>query len=327
MSSKSPENKSSQWLTEGRGLLGSKRNAVFTLRQLRYFVAAADALSLTAAAKKLHVSPPSVAAAVFSLEGLFSADLFVRHHAKGLSLTPAGEQLAREARALLRHADDMQSVAGEMTSEVKGAVSIGCLVTIAPYLVPQLLQQFNERHPKAVLSATVDHQEGLLNALLHGRLDALVTYDLDLPKDISFLPLAELPAYVIAADKSRLAKLRKVSLKQLTNEPLVLLDMPLSREYFLQIFSDAGVKPLITYKSAHPEVVRSMVAQGLGYSILNIPSRTHYALTGSKFVSREILDKHRNLVLGIATRSTAHTRAVLKAFELVCRDVLRYVVK
>ena len=315
------------WLAEELGAPGSRRRAVFTLRQLRYFVAAADGLALTSAAKSLHVSQPSVSAAVMALEELFGTELFVRHHAKGLSLTPTGEKLAREARALLKHADDMQSVAGEMSSEIKGALSIGCLITIAPYLVPQLLQQFRERHPQAVLNAAVDHQEALLSALMHGRLDVLVTYDLDVPKELTFQPFASLPPYVVAAEKSRIAKMKRVNLADLVNEPLVLLDLPLSREYFLGIFSAAGITPHVRYRSAHAEVVRSMVAQGLGYSILNIPSRTHHALNGSKFVSRDLVGQHRSLALGTAARTTSHPRAILKAFQTVCADVMRDMVQ
>jgi Bacterial regulatory helix-turn-helix protein, lysR family len=62
----------------------------YSLRQLRYFVVTAEVLSFTAAAKKLHISQPSISTALADLEASFGVQLFTRHHASGLSLTQAG---------------------------------------------------------------------------------------------------------------------------------------------------------------------------------------------------------------------------------------------
>ncbi|MFW8369172.1 helix-turn-helix domain-containing protein, partial [Klebsiella pneumoniae] len=59
----------------------------YSLRQLRYFVVTAEALSFTAAAKRLHISQPSISTALADLEVSFGVQLFIRHHASGLSLT------------------------------------------------------------------------------------------------------------------------------------------------------------------------------------------------------------------------------------------------
>ena len=61
----------------------------FTLRQLEYFIAVGDAGSITQAAAKVNVSPPSISTAISQLEDEFGLSLFVRKHAHGLSLTPA----------------------------------------------------------------------------------------------------------------------------------------------------------------------------------------------------------------------------------------------
>src|SRR4051794_9762573 len=87
----------------------------FTLRQLEYFVAAGDSGSITLASEKVNISQPSISAAIAHLETELGVQLFIRHHAQGLSLTPQGVQLLRDARALLLQADELQSVAGELS--------------------------------------------------------------------------------------------------------------------------------------------------------------------------------------------------------------------
>ena len=77
-----------------------------SLRQLRYVVAAADAGNVTEAARRLNVSQPSISSAIAELEAYVGAPLFVRHHARGVTLTPAGERIVNDARLLLKHAED-----------------------------------------------------------------------------------------------------------------------------------------------------------------------------------------------------------------------------
>src|SRR5215470_8545344 len=87
----------------------------FTLKQLRYFVAVAETGSITEAGKRLYISQPSVSAAIAELEQRFGVDLFIRHHAQGLSLTPAGARLYKDAKNLLDQAEELR----------QGAVGLG----------------------------------------------------------------------------------------------------------------------------------------------------------------------------------------------------------
>ena len=77
-----------------------------SLRLLRYVTAAADCGNVTEAARRLQVSQPSVSAAIAELEQMLGVTIFVRHHAKGVTLTPAGQRLINEARLLLKHAEE-----------------------------------------------------------------------------------------------------------------------------------------------------------------------------------------------------------------------------
>lgn len=85
----------------------------FTLRQLEYFIAAGQTGSITLASERIHISQPSISTAIAHLERELSVQLFVRHHAQGLTLTPIGREVLREAKALVEQAEGLYTLASE----------------------------------------------------------------------------------------------------------------------------------------------------------------------------------------------------------------------
>ena len=104
----------------------------FTLKQLAYFVAAGEAGSILRAAENIHVSQPSISNAIAHLEDVFRVQLFIRHHARGMSLTTAGGQIMEQAQALLRDAEELHSFAGKLSDQVFGSINVGCFIPLAP---------------------------------------------------------------------------------------------------------------------------------------------------------------------------------------------------
>jgi DNA-binding transcriptional LysR family regulator len=197
---------------------------------------------------------------------------------------------------------------------MRGPLTVGALITIAPVVLPALVRSFQASHPKALISPAEVHQEALRDRLRHGDIDLAITYDLDLPPDIAFEPIAELPPYAFVAEGHRLAKRPKVKLEDMADDGLVLLDLPLTREYFLSHFINAGLTPRIAFRSAYPEVVRGMVANGLGYGLANLPLGTDRAVDGKRFRVLELAGSYRPLTLGLARRGDATTRRIVDAF-------------
>jgi DNA-binding transcriptional LysR family regulator len=87
----------------------------YTLRQLEYFIAAGETGSITIASERIHISPPSISTAIAHLERELGIQLFIRHHAQGLSLTPAGRDLLREAKSLIAQAEGLYTLASRPT--------------------------------------------------------------------------------------------------------------------------------------------------------------------------------------------------------------------
>jgi DNA-binding transcriptional LysR family regulator len=241
----------------------------FTLRQLSYFVAAAHHQSVQRAAEELHVSSPAVSAAIAHLEEALGVKLFVRRHARGLLATDAGNALAIECRNLLGQAWSLGASRGSASREVRGWVHLGCLLTFAPFLIPPLLRDFQRRHAKSRVFWHEGNHESLMEGLQNGAFEIAVLYDFEVPSGIECRPLRTAPLQAVLPGIHPLAKRKVVTAQDLAGEPLVLLDLPSTREYILSAFSAEGVTPLIAYRVQSIMMLRSLVASGAGYSLLN----------------------------------------------------------
>ena len=118
--------------------------------------------------------------------------------------------------------------------------------------------------------------------LLNGELELALTYNLGRDARIHHDLLADCYPYVLLPESHALAEHESLSLQQLCQEPMVLLDLPHSSGYFLSLFKQIGCQPPIAYRSRNFEIVRCMVAAGLGFSVLNQRPRTHQTYNGGQ---------------------------------------------
>jgi DNA-binding transcriptional LysR family regulator len=294
----------------------------FTLRQLEYFVAATEAGSITEAALNIPVAQSSVSAAIAQLEAALGVQLLIRHHAQGITPTAEGRLFAERACSLLREADELERFASELTSELSGTLHLGCLVTLAPLIAPRLGKGFREQHDGVALEMVEAGQDDLMAGLHSGRLSVAVTYDLELSDGIAFSPLATLSPYALFPAGHPLAAKPSVTLAELADEPLVLLDLPLSRDYFRGLFAAAGIDPTVAHRSVHPEVIRTMVANDFGYSILNARPNIAVALDGRPLVSRPIAGSPRPMIMGLARLKSLRPTRLVETFEQYCHDAI-----
>jgi DNA-binding transcriptional LysR family regulator len=292
----------------------------YTLRQLEYFVAVGDEGSIAAASGRINVSSPSISTAISQIESEFGVELFVRQHAQGLSLTPGGRRFYASAKALLENARALHDIANDISEQIRGPITVGCLVSIASFILPELRHEFEAANPEVAFRQEEAHQADLIRMLRRAEVDVGITYDLDVPQDIEFDPLLALPPHALFQPGHPLAKRKSVTLEALANEPLVLLDLPLSREYFLSLFQAAGLRPTIAERTPHLPMVRSMVANGFGYGLLNVPSMNIHAPDGKPLSYVPIKGDHRPMKLGLVTMRSDRKPRVLSAFEEHCRS-------
>jgi DNA-binding transcriptional LysR family regulator len=238
-----------------------------SVRKIGCFVAAADAGSISAAARMLCLPQATLSEAIIDLEKDMGVDLLVRHKARGVTLTSAGHQLLAEARALVRHAEAFETSARGPGADLSGEIMIGCFPTLLPFIGPQLLAGFQASHPAVSVHFVEDAQPGLEQSLMGGTIDIAVLYDIDTFSALQRRVLYECRPYVLLSKNHRLANWEgPIDLKQLIDEPFIQMDVVPGKDDY--VFSCAGIAPHPTHRTTNFELVRSLVARNLGYSIL-----------------------------------------------------------
>ena len=295
----------------------------FTLRQIEYAVAIWDHGSVAAASAHLGVAQPTLSAALAKLEEQAGLQLFIRHHAQGVSPSPSGLRFLAEARNLLTHAQDLQRDMLAAGTAVEGQLSLASFATIAPSFVPPLIRSFMGLHPKVTVRMAEGTQGELLEGLRNGQHDVALLYDVDMPEEVSVTPLASFAPHVLLPATHRLTRLKNVPLVALKDEPFVLLDIAPSRTYFTRILETAGITPKIAFSSPSLEVVRGLVGQGLGYSILVTRPFGDHSYAGEELAVRPIADDVERGVIALAALRQMRKTRLVSAFEAHCVDFFR----
>lgn len=238
-----------------------------SLRQLRYFVATAQTGSATRAAALLGVAQPSVSAAIRELEQDLGQPLFHRRHAHGLDLTGFGADRLARARAVLDAATDF--AAGDAAP---ARLTLGYFLTLGPVWVPRAVAALRQCLPGLNLGLMEGDLEEITRALERGGVDLALTYDIGLPAAIARDTIATMTPYGVMASGHPLAGRGTVTLEALAEYPLVLVDLPLSRDFLMVPFWQRGLAPRVMLRTRSVAMVHAMVAQSDAVSVLFTPS-------------------------------------------------------
>jgi DNA-binding transcriptional LysR family regulator len=258
-----------------------------SIRHLRAFLAVAETGSTAAAARALHLSQPSVSVAIKELEKILGALLFQRLPAKGLVLTSFGQRKLPEARALGASLAAFQDVGGKGDG-LAGHVTFGYFSTLGPQYVPGILQRMARRYPSITVSPVEADLDALNNLLEAGRIELALSYDVEVRARLHTERIAELRPYVLLPAGHRLAKRAAVRPSDLAEDPFILVDLPLSREFLLSAFRAEGIEPRVAHRTGSLEMVVGMVANGLGVSVLVTRRASDRAYDGKQVIRKPL---------------------------------------
>ncbi|SDV49420.1 LysR substrate-binding domain-containing protein [Chitinasiproducens palmae] len=293
-----------------------------SLRQMEYFLAAAKYGSIAIASSQIHISAPSISAAIAHMEGELGIQMFIRHPSKGMTLTPVGAQVMQECERLLERASKLYEIASDSSEAMQGVLRVGCFQSLTPMIAPEVIFGFKRAFSKIELKLVEGDQRELIAKLHNGEIDVAITYDLDLDEDMQFETLCQLPPHVLVSELHPLAQQRAVTLGELAPQPMVLLDLPMSRDYFLSLFSRAGVAPQIVARTRSEDVVRSLVTNGIGYALFNVRPKSNQSLDGKRFTRLRLAGEHRPMLLGLATYAPAKRPRLAQVFMQRCRSYI-----
>lgn len=260
-----------------------------TLRQLGHFVAVAEEGSITRAAQRLRFSPSAVSASVTELERALGAQLCIRRRAQGVTLTPSGSLVLARARRLLADVAEL-NYAVHGGAELVGPLVVGCFHTLAPVLLPSLIEEFEERHPRVSIDFVVGAQDELRADLVSGRIDAALMYDMDGTQSLDRMLLFETRGYALFGDSHPLAHRETVTLEELSPLPLVLYDQTPSTQYATAMFESRGLVPNVRHRTHAYELTRAIVARSdTAYGILVQRPANKSSYEGLPVIERDIV--------------------------------------
>ncbi len=242
------------------------------LRHLRYFVAVAEELHFTRAAKRLGMEQPPLSQQIRALERELGADLF-RRQARAVSLTDAGRAFFDDARQILasvqRATDHAQRVArGDL-----GRIRVG-MINSAPFhpFVPRVLREFGGKFPDVALSLDENSTPVLAAAVLKETVDvAFVRPLLGAEPGLITEALFDEDILIALPQGHRLAREKSLRLSRLKAEPFVLFSRPFGSGLYDEIINAcrrAGFSPRIGQEASQITSIVNLVAAGLGVSLV-----------------------------------------------------------
>ncbi len=294
-----------------------------TLRQLEYLVAVGETGSVARAADRLNVSPPTISSSITQLEDELDISLFVRQHAQGLSLTQGGRRVLEQARQVLSGAREIPNIAADISGAARGPLAVGCLLTFAQLVLPRLRRGFESGYPDVRIIQKELNQAEILHALQRSEIDIALTYDMEIPTDLNFIGLVRLNPFAVLHARHQLAQNASVSIADLAELPMILLDLPISTDYFLSLFSAASQQPRIVERTRDMAVMRSMVGNAFGYSIANVRPQSDMSPDGNPLVCVPISGPVRSLRMGLLTTHGAEKSRTVQAFIDYAREKVR----
>jgi LysR family hydrogen peroxide-inducible transcriptional activator len=242
------------------------------IHQLEYLVAVAEEGSISKAARRVGVAQPSLSQQVKRLEDDLGHRLLDRLP-KGVVLTEAGRQLLEHARRVLAEIADARRRIGDTPTHPAGALAVGAIPTVAPFLLPGVLRRFASRWPDVKLTVVEDVTERLLEMLERGELDVAVMSSADVPATVHCERIASESLRLMLPAKHRLArgggKGKAIPWRAVEGERLLVLQEMHCLAGQVSRFCDrTRVRTPVFMRGAQLSTIASMVAAGLGVSVV-----------------------------------------------------------
>lgn len=256
-----------------------------SLKAMRYFMTAVECGSIAGASKKLNVVPSAIFTAVNQVEEAFGLKLTLRHRSKGITPTATGLIVMKKLEHLLDEYETMMSEGADLRNKLTGSLRVGYYAPIAPAFVPAIASALLKGNDGVDIKFTECDNHSAQSGLIDGTYDVIICVADSMHPQLVFEPLTEVSAYLLVPEEHRFSARNSVKVDSLADEKLVLLDLPVVSEYYGQLFERAGVAPNVIATASSVEMVRSMVGEGIGCSILHMRPSTDITYAGQRVIA------------------------------------------
>jgi len=290
------------------------------IRQLKAFVAIAEAGTFTAAAQRTNYTQAALSMQIKQLEKEVGLPLFVRMP-RTVVLTEAGEHLLERARLILREHDSALSELSELAGAERGRLRLGSASgMVSAEALPAILKRLHKGHPRAEVSVTSGTSEELVGKIHAGELDmAFVSLPVQ-ARSIETELLSKDQLVAVASPRHPLAGQRVVSAFALAGEKLILGERGgNTRRLIDEFFAEAGLKPKVAMELSRQAAIKNMVMSDMGVGIVPLSTAREDVERG-RLVRWWIEGVRINWELGVARLSGGYLSPVCQSFLGLCRE-------
>ena len=286
-----------------------------TFRQVRHFIATAETGKVSAAAANLNVTQSAVTASIKSLETLLGKKLFDRH-SNGVTLTFDGQQFLQRAHVIEASVADAVRGPHRWGTQVDGTVDVAVSYTVAGYFMPQLLSRFWRAFPAITVRLHEYERHAIEYSLMNGSVDAAVMLVSNLHDRSSICSrlLLRSPRRLWACANHPLLHKDSVRLADIAAEPYLMLTVDEAERSAMRYWQRTSHVPNVIFRTLSMEAVRSMVATGMGITILSDMVYRPWSLEGHRIDAKTLDDDIHTMDVGLAWKSEAKLSPAARAF-------------
>ncbi|MBV9926502.1 MAG: LysR family transcriptional regulator [Acidobacteria bacterium] len=290
------------------------------IRQLKAFMAIADARTFTAAAQRIHYTQAALSMQIKQLEREVGLPLFTRMPRR-VVLTEAGERLLSRAQHILREHDAALAELAELAGAKHGRLRLGSASgMVSADSLPAILKKLRRAHPHAEVSVTSGTSEELVKKILAGELDAAFVSLPVQARNVETELLSQDQLVAIASPRHTLAEQRVVSAFALAGEKLILGERGgNTRRLIDEFFAEAGLKPTVAMELSRQQAIKNMVAADMGVGIVPL-SVVREEVERGRLVRWWIEGARINWEMGLARLSGGYLSPVCQTFIDLCRE-------
>ena len=254
-----------------------------TLRQFRYFIATADAGQVSKAAMEINVSQSAITTAIRSLEQVVGTALFDRH-AGGVHLTYEGRLFLNHARNIIGAVDEAVRIPHRVRQDVHGTIDVAVTYTVAGYFLPPLLSRFSATFPNVVVNLTEADRPAIESGVMGGKFDiaVMLVSNLENDKTIAHRTLLRSRRRLWVAGSHPFLQRDRITLRDIAKEPYIMLTVDEASNTAQRYWDRTKHRPHVIFRTSSVEAVRSIVASGMGISILSDMVYRQWSLEGKR---------------------------------------------
>jgi DNA-binding transcriptional LysR family regulator len=286
-----------------------------TFRQVRHFIATAESGRVSAAAAGLNVTQSAVTASIKALESDLGRKLFDRH-SNGVTLTVDGQEFLQRARAIEASVSDATRGPHRWGTQVGGTVDVAVSYTVAGYFLPPLLSRFWRSFPGITVRLHEFQRDAIEQSLVKGSVDAaiMLVSNLHDRRSIHSRLLLKSPRRLWTCANHPLLHKDKVTLADVAAEPYLMLTVDEAERSAMRYWQRTSHVPNVTFRTLSVEAVRSMVATGMGVTILSDVIYRPWSLEGHRIDVKVLDDDVHTMDVGLAWKSKSRLSAAARAF-------------